>query len=143
MSRKQPVMSHDPLAELVDPAMNVDQVSPEFDTSTDGPSDAGSGAVPPGEAILKLPASLTIADVAGLHATLMDYLTQGVGIELDGSEVELIDGAGVQLLAAAAKSANDKALAFNIDSPTSVLARAVSQIGLSALLGFGGQEDAA
>ncbi len=117
MSKKQPVMSHDPLADL--PASDVqDDVAPASSQDDRG--------------LVVLPATITIADLGGLHAAFAAKLAQGGPLQLDGGEVETIDGAGVQLLAALFKAGREKGFAIEWSATSEKVIQAARQLGLSA-----------
>lgn len=135
MRKKQPVMSHDPLATLTETDAPVkttrrrgkaaaaivpeEQVTPESDASS--------------TVELQLPASFTIADVAEVHSLLRDSLVAMSSLSIDAAQVETIDTAGLQLLAAAHKTAVEKGVSIELRNPSEVLRRAAGQIGLAGL----------
>ncbi len=143
MSDVEPIMNHDPLAEVLaqadDSAVGRDAPSggdaPPGDTG-DRPPDA-SAETPDVDtgAAFALPEQMSIQEVGELHAVLRDMLDAGGGIHLDASGVESVDGAGIQLLAAFFK----EAVAHQISvewaggvSPT--LVEAADVLGLRELL---------
>lgn len=111
MSKKKPVMSHDPLEGMgsdadpgggaQDPACpsGVKDLPPEKFDAADEP--------------IRLPSTLTIADVGELHAVFVERVLAVSPFTVDGSEVDSIDNAGLQLLAVVWKSAESKELRSN------------------------------
>ncbi|MCB1819832.1 MAG: STAS domain-containing protein, partial [Gammaproteobacteria bacterium] len=75
-----------------------EQVTPESDASS--------------TVELQLPASFTIADVAEVHSLLRDSLVAMSSLSIDAAQVETIDTAGLQLLAAAHKTAVEKGVSI-------------------------------
>ena len=59
------------------------------------------------------------------------------------ADVETVDTAGLQLIAATFKSASEKGVAVRIDAPSECFTEAVRQIGLDALLGLDNKDQAA
>lgn len=127
MSKKQPVMSHDPLAAFPATDEPVDAAPP---AESSVPARDGDAAA------ITLPVSMTIADVGELHESLSNKLSEGQKLCLDGSEVEIADGAGMQLLAALFKEAGERQLAVEWTQTSDVLTSAAAQIGLSEILKF-------
>ncbi len=125
MSKKQPVMSHDPLADFPAADESVDAVPP---TASSVPAQDGDTVA------ITLPVSMTIADVGELHESLAGQFAEGQKLCLDGSEVEIADGAGMQLLVALFKDAGEKQLTVEWTQTSDVLTSAAAQIGLSEIL---------
>ncbi|MCB1881142.1 MAG: STAS domain-containing protein [Gammaproteobacteria bacterium] len=85
---------------------------------------------------LDLEGSLTIAEVGGLQQVLLNMLNGTGSINLRGGEVNRVDGAGVQLLAALMKEAAQRRMQVHwIDSSTA-LRTAAAQLGLDRALGL-------
>ncbi len=78
--------------------------------------------------------SLTIADAAEWHQRLTDALKSSGALSFDGSDVEQVDGAGIQLLAAFVKEAATLYVAFEWCGASQVLREAAGQSGLADLL---------
>ena len=138
MSKKQPVMSHDPLADLAAPNESApvqDEVADGGDVSSDGAQSSDASTMN-----VTLPVSMTIADVGELHAGLRDGLSGDEPVQLNGGEVEIIDGAGMQFLAALFKAAGEKQLTIDWSATSDVLVRAAEQIGLTAELKLQGAQ---
>lgn len=84
--------------------------------------------------VLVLPDHLTIVEVAGFHAELSRWLSAGGSIAIDGKSVEMIDGAGLQLLTAFVRDMQDKANKVYWINPSDALARAAGRMGLHKAL---------
>jgi len=136
MSRKPPVMSHDPLADLEGSASPVDGQEPEV------AQEPGEAPVQPdvatvdggGDEPLCLPSSLTVADVGEWHAQVVAQLQSAGALTIDGTDVEMIDGAGLQLLAALFKEASTGRCTIAWKDASEVLVNGAGQLGLSAVL---------
>lgn len=83
-----------------------------------------------------LPARLTIAQSVDLHAALIKALAGGERLWLDGSQVEEIDTAILQLLASACTEASQRGIACKWQGTSSALREAATLIGVSELLRF-------
>ena len=138
MSKKQPVMSHDPLAEL-----GASSPSPDVGVVGSGETAGDGRHQDAGEALLTLPASLTIAEVGEVHTALMHHLSNTAAVRVDGSGVEIIDGAGLQLLTAFVKAAGEKTMVVTWQAASEVLGKAARQIGVDAVLKLTDQQPAA
>jgi len=80
----------------------------------------------------KLPLEGTIAlkNVAALHAQLLDVLQHNSAIEIDASAIYQIDFCGLQLLIAAAKTAQSNGLALTlVGTPEGALRSALARGG--------------
>lgn len=121
-------MSHDPLADLGEP-----------DAVAGGMAEAveAEGADPDRLAV-SLPSSLTIADVAEVHADLMATLDSQSEWTLDASDVEVIDGSGIQLLAALSKAAEQRQARLAWSGVSAVVTAAADQLGLTGVLRLDG-----
>ncbi|MCP5439792.1 MAG: STAS domain-containing protein [Chromatiaceae bacterium] len=93
--------------------------------------------------LLVLPTSLTIAEVGEVHTTLMNHLANTATVRVDGSGVEIIDGAGLQLLTAFVKAAGEKTMVVTWQAASEVLGKAARQIGVDAVLKLKDQRPAA
>lgn len=82
---------------------------------------------------LYLPDSLDITLAAAFKETL-DELLQGESIEIDGSQVERVDGCALQLLVAFVQEARLRSIALTWVAPSAALCRAASCLGLSGVL---------
>jgi anti-anti-sigma regulatory factor len=133
MSTKKPVMSHDPLAGLDGDAGNEVMArhaeAAQAQAAVDDASVAGAE-----DRVLVLPSSLTIAEVGELFPTLSERLRQGGELTIDCSEIDAIDGAGLQLLAALNKSAIEQQVSISWQGAADTLQRAITELGLGDLL---------
>ena len=137
MSKKKPVMSHDPLAGLAEGA-NESPAAEANDSAQTATADETTAAestdgmqVP---AVVVLPSSLTIAEIGELYPVLSERLQQGGDLSIDCSDVDVVDGAGLQLLAALNKSAVERQVTIHWHGATDVLLRAIAELGLGDLL---------
>ena len=81
-----------------------------------------------------LGASCTIEDVAQLRTDLSAHLAANRPIIIDASQLERIDTAGVQLLAAFAIDCLEQGIAFAWKQRPAVLEEAIRLLGLGALM---------
>ncbi|MBD8527194.1 STAS domain-containing protein [Pseudomarimonas arenosa] len=78
-----------------------------------------------------LPTELVVQAAAELQGELLTRLACAQGeLEVDGSAIELIDGAGLQLLLAAQKEARRRGLTLRLRRPSAVLQRTLGLTGL-------------
>jgi anti-anti-sigma regulatory factor len=115
-------MSRDPLAGIDEPDSAVPQRPQEAQTGT-------ALAAPVG-----LPPTLTISEVGELYALLQAALQGAEPIALDGSSVESVDGAGLQLLAGFVKSADEASLPVSWCGASERLRQAAAIVGLDNVL---------
>jgi anti-anti-sigma regulatory factor len=94
------------------------------------------GAAQP--APLQLESRLTIAQAAGLHRSLAARLADGGPIVLDGSRVEEIDTAMLQLLASLWRTASERGIPCAWQAASDVLRHTATLIGIAEALHFGG-----
>lgn len=114
-----------------------------------GPEDEAFGDIPyipreraglypdggqPQRDVLVLPDHLTIVEVAEFHAELSRWLNAGGSIAIDGKAVEMIDGAGLQLMTAFVRDMQDKANKVYWINPSDALASAAGRMGLHKAL---------
>lgn len=140
MSSKQPVMSHDPLADLQDEAPGEVVQVPEGASAA---AKADEQQAPAVDGPLVLESSLTIADVGDYQASLMAYLEIGDKVVIDGSGVDTVDGAGLQLLTAFVKEAIEKHNGVSWSGASDSLLRSARQFGVHAALQLEQQDEAA
>ncbi|MCP5414644.1 MAG: STAS domain-containing protein [Chromatiaceae bacterium] len=126
-------MSHDPLSEAAKAA--ADAESPESVATGSGAGEE-RGATPNADSVIRLPPALTIAEVAEIHALLLKNLMANVPFSIAAEDVESIDTAGLQLVAAVLKSAAAKGVDVTLSAPSAVMCAAVKQVGLSGMAGF-------
>lgn len=127
-------MSHDPLEGLdggAHPADDVQDPVPAADADT-----AASEKAEASDEAVRLPSTLTIAEVAELHAVFVERILAVAPFPIDGSEVESVDNAGLQLLAAVWQSAEAKGIDVELRSPSPALCTAARQIGLAERFGI-------
>lgn len=125
MTKKQPVMSHDPLAALA--------IGGDSDMDT-GQADAGSTTNDNERtAVFSLDSSLTISEVSSLQDQLLERLREMVPLRIDASDVDAIDAAGLQLIASLFKNAREKGIDLSLAKPSDAFVASARQIGLAAL----------
>ena len=139
MSNKKPVMSHDPLAGL-----HESEATGEVVVVPEG-AEVGSEArgLKGEEGVLVLESSLTIADVAAYQAVLQNAVDLGGPKRIDGRDVEMIDGAGLQLLTAFVKEMTQKAQQVSWLGVSENLERAARQFGVYKALHLDRSDDKA
>jgi ABC-type transporter Mla MlaB component len=81
-----------------------------------------------------LEAQLGIAMVADLHTRLLPFLQQKESVEIDASEVGLVDTAALQLLVAFVKELRDRDVAVDWDKPSDTFCETARLLDLSDLL---------
>lgn len=132
MSNKPPLMPHDPLAELdeAEEGQVTEEKQPEV---TPEPEQVMSNDVAEstGSAKVVFEESLTIADVGEVYPTLKGHLDSLNPVTLDASGVEVIDTAGIQLLAAFIKEADEHSIKIEWDGVSEVLKKAADRIALN------------
>jgi ABC-type transporter Mla MlaB component len=84
-----------------------------------------------------LPAAILVGDAAELAARLQRALSANA-LELDGSAVEQIDTAGLQLLLSAVRTAAERGAVLGWAEASAALRASARQIGVSAQLGLEG-----
>lgn len=135
MSNDKQVMSHDPLAGIEDGELE------EAQQGSTAPEPLAEGEL---EAdILLLPSSLTIADVTEYQAQLLRSLEQGGPSQIDGREIDAIDGAGLQLLCAFVKELSDKSLPVSWVGASEVLIDSAGRMGVVQTLQIDAEQQAA
>jgi len=134
-------MNHDPLADLglADDTQGVGATEDSQWPSDKAPALPGTdmNKVPVRQEdgrMLRLDSCLTIAEVGPLAEQLAGVFDSGDSLVLDGSEIEQIDGAGVQLLAALMKEAAAQQTQVVWSGATTILRDAAAQLGLADLL---------
>lgn len=132
MSKKAPVMSHDPLAGMPGDAEANNEPAGTVAEEPQAAAAADEDAVGP----FALPENLTIADVDGVRSALLPLLTAGSALQIAANDVENVDCAGVQLLASFAQSAHDANVSLSWVEPSSGLKQAAADLGLSAVVGL-------
>lgn len=133
MSKKTTVMSHDPLADLDPDAESAQAEGAVGPLAFQAGEESASGSDD-----LVLPSSLTIREVAEMHPLWTGQLVSDGTVTIDASAVEIIDGAGLQLLAALSKGAEQRNSALAWRNVPPVLTEAVAQLGLQTALKLDG-----
>ena len=101
-----------------------------IDSEIKKPADADS-------AVVLLESALTIAESAELHEILLGHLRAMAPLTINAAQVEVIDAAGLQLVAATFRAARERGLSVQIDAPSACFVSASRQIGLDGLFGLG------
>jgi anti-anti-sigma regulatory factor len=86
---------------------------------------------------LELAAQLTIAQAADLHRELKHRVAQSRVLIVDGSRVEQVDTAVLQLLVAAWRACLQRGVACSWQGASETLRRSAVLIGVADLLNFG------
>lgn len=81
-----------------------------------------------------LEAALGIKDARVLHKKLDTVLAAATAVVLDGSRVERLDAAAMQVLAGFARTARERGLALTWQSPSPVLQQAARVLGFESIL---------
>lgn len=97
------------------------------------PSPSPASAPPPQ---IELDSCVTIVHAAALHRTLSEHLASGQPLRVDGSRVEEIDTAILQLLASLWRSSAERGSACTWAGVSEPLRRAAALIDLAELLHF-------
>lgn len=84
---------------------------------------------------IQLSGSLTIYQARDLQAALLEVFRQGTAISASLADVQEIDAAGLQLLAALARSCRNAGLALQISNPSAAVTEALQWSGLGSELG--------
>ncbi|HID46156.1 MAG TPA: STAS domain-containing protein [Chromatiaceae bacterium] len=80
---------------------------------------------------IALEAHLELDKLSGLAKEILEPLQQGEPLLLDGSGVQSIDGAAIQMLLAAVRAANQKNLPCNWHQPSAALKAAAALLGVT------------
>jgi phospholipid transport system transporter-binding protein len=83
-----------------------------------------------------LEAALGIRDARVLYEKLNAVLTAATAIVIDGSRIERLDAAAMQVLAGFTRAARERGLAFTWHSPSPVLQQAARVLGFETILGM-------
>jgi ABC-type transporter Mla MlaB component len=90
--------------------------------------------------VLDLGSSLTIAEAACLQKIMLNLFESVSVMSLNGSDIEQVDGAGIQLLAAFMKEAAERQIEVRWSGVSDRLWSAATQLGLADLLGLVGAD---
>jgi anti-anti-sigma regulatory factor len=113
MGSSKSVMSHDPLA-------------------GGATADTATGAAERDTVVL--PSSLTIAEVGDVKRRFMTGIQDTGRLTIDCEALDVIDGAGLQLLAAVAGFAAERAVTLDWRSPPAMLGEQLALIGLGPIV---------
>jgi len=120
------VIEHDPLSATEEVQQDEGNVQADREIADVETKDAGN--------VIELGSSLVISDVEAYHATLLAALQKGSDLVVDGGDIQQIDGAGLQLLAAFALEAKRMCIVFKWQAASPVLCEGSEQLGLSDAL---------
>lgn len=115
-------------------ALEVEDIEPEVQGMTEPLTSPESGTNGDNAAMVELGHNLTIADAEARKIDFMNIITDGVPVKLSAADVEQIDGAGVQLLAALFKDAALKHVSIEWGDVSPALQDAVKMLGLTEAL---------
>ena|ERR1700761_1160103 len=85
---------------------------------------------------LALPGQLDLTAAEPLHRTLLDRVRTGDPLAIDGSVVERVSTAAIQVLLATAAEARLRGTPFQLLNPSSELTDALVDLGVASQLGF-------
>jgi anti-anti-sigma regulatory factor len=85
---------------------------------------------------IELDARVTIVQALDLHRTLLERLATGEPIVVDGTRVEEVDTAILQLLASLWRTTRDRGIACKWDGASDSLRRTADLVGLAETLQF-------
>ncbi|WP_456413724.1 STAS domain-containing protein [Thiolapillus sp.] len=80
---------------------------------------------------ISLASHLDMDALPALTQALRDALAEKAPLSLDGSQVQHIDGASLQLLLAAARSAQQEGIPLDWHQPSPALSKAAATLGLN------------
>jgi len=98
--------------------------------------DSGSKDLDSGSTLVTLGPACTIREAVALKAHLLDQLATRKSIEIDGSGVDHIDTAGVQLLVALVRECGDSNIRVTWREWSAVVSEALRTLGLTTLAGI-------
>ncbi len=138
------IIAHDPLSMPDEQHEEEKEAAMEAVKADDKEETADAPAVEPKSGMaIELGDALVISEVETVRAMLLEALQGGEDLFLDGSEIEQIDGAGLQLLAACILEAERMHVAFKWHSASPTLCSAAEQLGLTKVLQLDGMDKAA
>lgn len=85
---------------------------------------------------IQLEARMSIVQAAGLHGTLLARLADGAPVEIDGSRVEEIDTAILQLLTSLWRTGQERGIACSWFGASEALRRTAALVGVAQMLCF-------
>ncbi len=127
MSSKRPPTLHAPQDDIADVAMGDVVTLPEEGAGLGTADVAGDDA----SDRLVLPESLTIGEVGDYHEVLLRHLDRESAVCIDGQALQVVDGAGMQLLLAFVKDALARSMVVNWIGASPRLLGSARQLGLS------------
>jgi anti-anti-sigma regulatory factor len=83
---------------------------------------------------IKLKECLTIQEVSGMTHSIKTIFDSGMSLLIDVSDIQRIDGAGLQLLSAIVKEANDKMIDITWKGYSKAFNDAVLHYGLNKII---------
>lgn len=98
--------------------------------------DSGSKDLDSGSTLVTLGPACTIREAVALKAHLLDQLATRKSIEIDGSGVDHIDTAGVQLLVALVRECGDSNIRVTWREWSAVVSEALRTLGVTTLAGI-------
>jgi anti-anti-sigma regulatory factor len=117
MGSSKSLMSHDPLA-----------------GHEAAPNDAAESPANVSPTEVLLPSSLTIAEVGDIKRQFMTGLENARSLRIDCAALDVIDGAGLQLMAAVARTAAERQVELYWQSPPAMLEDNLALIGLGGFV---------
>jgi anti-anti-sigma regulatory factor len=85
---------------------------------------------------IQLDARMSIVQAAGLHGTLLALLAEGAPVEVDGSRVEEIDTAILQLLTSLWRTGQERGIACSWFGVSEALRHTATLVGVAQMLRF-------
>jgi anti-anti-sigma regulatory factor len=85
---------------------------------------------------VQLDARMSIVQAAALHGTLLARLAEGAPVEVDGSRVEEIDTAILQLLSSLWRTGQERGIACSWSGASEALRRTATLVGVAQMLCF-------
>lgn len=86
--------------------------------------------------LIKLNENLTVKEVSGFNNSNKTIFDAGVNLSIDVSDLQRIDGAGIQLLCAIVKEANEKNISISWKGESQSLQDAIVQFGLVEIMNY-------
>jgi len=127
------VIEHDPLSmpeELhEEEPVIAESIASDSDEVTETPPDSEKN-----RGAIDLGGSLVISEVEVIRSDLLEALQSGKDLMIDGAEIEQIDGAGLQLLAACVLEAERMHVTLKWCGASPALCSAADQLGLTETL---------
>ncbi len=84
-----------------------------------------------GKAIVKIKGAMSVEEAAELGRALLEGITENSGLEIDLSEVDDCDTAGIQLLCSTGKTARESKKDFSITACSDQVKDVADRIGLN------------